>query len=511
MASSVMIYDTTLRDGSQGEGVSFTVADKLEIVRRLDELRVDYIEGGWPGSNDKDLEFFYQLKGVRLSHSKVVAFTSTRKKYARIEEDQHMKDVLGTGLSHCAVFGKTWDFQVRQALRTELSENLKMITDTIVFLKEKGIEAIFDAEHFFDGYKDNPAYALAALAAARDAGADWLVLCDTNGGAMPHEIADIVQEVVAAGFSQIGIHAHNDGGLAVANSLAAVRAGATQVQGTINGIGERCGNADLCAVLPNLVLKARVDTHFGERGVRSLKSLSERLYGMTGKTPVAQQPFVGRSAFAHKAGVHVSAIRRDPRLYEHIAPELLGNERRILLSELSGVSNVLFQLERMGLTADEATVARILARLKTGERDGQVYEEAPTSLWLLIREELGLCAVSVLRVDEWVQQTPNGFAVRLYWRQDGEGCEAQGTGLTVGTAMCEALALSGNFTLSVEEVSPVQVDTHVTTHRARVRGAYQGQQLATAGLGETPAAAMACAVLQIYQYMRITSTVAALS
>lgn len=505
MRPSIQVYDTTLRDGSQGEGVSFTVADKLEIVSRLDALRVDYIEGGWPGANDKDLAFFYQLKDLPLAHSKVVAFTSTRKKHTRIEEDAHMRMVLGTGLQHCAVFGKTWDFQVREALRTDLSENLRMIGDTIGFLKGKGIEAIFDAEHFFDGYKDNPSYALAALAAARDAGADWLVLCDTNGGSLPHEVADIVKAVREAGFTQIGIHAHNDGGLAVANSLAAVRAGATQVQGTMNGFGERCGNADLCVLLPNLVLKCDASTSIGPEGVRMLKDLSTRLYVMTGKPPVASQPFVGRSAFAHKAGVHVSAIRRDPRLYEHLPPDFVGNERRVLLSELSGVSNVLYQLEAMGITAHQQTVDRILARLKAAERLGYVFEEARTSLALLIREETNACPVSVRWLSDTCVRTQNGYTVTLrFEEQMQELREVHGGGMTIAGAMCHALGLLSVFTVIAEDVLAVQGEAGSTLCRARVHGNFSGEELCTVGLADNEGTAMAHAMLQIYQYIRIS-------
>jgi len=511
VAPSVTIYDTTLRDGSQGEGVSFTVADKLEIVRRLDALKVDYIEGGWPGSNGKDLDFFYQLQNLALSHSKVVAFTSTRKKHARIEEDDHMKMVLGTGLKHCAVFGKTWDFHVSHALRTEHAENLLMIADTIAFLKDKGIEAIFDAEHFFDGYKENPDYALTALAAARDAGADWLVLCDTNGGSLPHEIADIVAAVSACGFVNLGIHTHNDGGLAVANTLAAVRAGATQVQGTMNGFGERCGNADLCAVLPNLVVKCKVATNFGESGVRELKGLSDRLYAMTGKTAVASQPFVGKSAFAHKAGVHVSAIRRDPRLYEHMTPESVGNERRILLSELSGVSNILFQLERLGLMAEQAAVARILARLKALECAGYVYEQAHTSLELLIREELGSLGLVVTLQEDTFEKTNDGYAVTLQWQEDGRTSSCMhGSGATLALAFCDALDLLGCFALDGAEILQIHADPATPVlYRARVYGRCGESALATVALHARESGAVASALLQIYQSIRTAGMVSA--
>lgn len=512
MESSVVVYDTTLRDGAQGEGVSFSVADKLEVVSRLDQLGVDYIEGGWPGSNSKDLEFFYALRSLPLHHAKVVAFTSTRRKGALIEEDEHMQLVLGTGLRHCAVVGKTWDFQVREALRTELAENLAMIRDTISFLKDKGIEALFDAEHFFDGYKENPAYALATLAAARDAGADWLILCDTNGGALPEEVERIVQEVRAAGFVNLGIHTHNDGGLAIANSLAAVRAGVTQVQGTINGYGERCGNADLCVLLPNLVLKYGYETSIGKVGISELRTLSERLYEMTAKTPAANQPFVGKSAFAHKAGIHVSAIRRNPRLYEHVAPELVGNERRVLLSELSGASNVYFKLDHMGLAASGEAVTRILARLKDAERTGYVFEDAETSLELLIREELELDLTRMQLVREVVDTNREGFSAHVEWLENGTlARRVQGVGGTVGLAFCAALdLLNDSFALTGEEVWALAVDG-TQVFRARVRCTWHERALCTVGIGSSRTSALAMALLQVYQYIHLTATLSGAS
>jgi len=502
MDTSVVIYDTTLRDGAQGEGVSFSVADKLEFVRLLDDLKVDYIEGGWPGSNGKDLAFFYALRDVSLTHSKVVAFTSTRRKGARIADDAHMQSVLGTGMRHCAVVGKTWDFQVFEALRTDLAENLSMISDTIAFLKEKQIEAIFDAEHFFDGYKSNPDYALQALSAAQAAGADWLVLCDTNGGALPGEVAEIVAAVRKAGFVKLGVHAHNDGGLAVANSIAAVGEGAMHVQGTINGFGERAGNTDLCVLIANLVLKCGYETAVGTAGVKRLKSVSERVYEMTGKPPVAGQPFVGKSAFAHKAGIHVSAIRRNPRLYEHVPPEAVGNERRVLLSELSGASNVQYHLDRLGFPATADDVTRILGRLKEAERTGYVFEDADTSVELLIREELRLCQTRCELVAQVVEPVSEGFAAVVQWREGLDGDrQTRGVGETVSAALCHALELlGGTFSLTGEDVSGF-VQEGAAAFRARVRGRWGERLVCTVGLGASRTSALAEALLQVRQYI----------
>lgn len=498
----IWIYDTTLRDGAQAEGVSFTVADKLEAVRLLDELGVDYIEGGWPGSNAKDLEFFYQLRSVPLMHSRVVAFTSTRRKGQRIEEDEHMHRVLGTGLRHCAVVGKTWDFHVEAALRTDLQENLSMIKDTIAFLKERDIETLFDAEHFFDAYKHNPDYALSALAAARDAGADWFVLCDTNGGMLPHEISEIVAQVKSCGFGPLSIHAHNDGGLAVANALAAVREGATQVQVTINGFGERCGNTDLCVVVPNLTQKLGMTCHMGELGLTRMKELSERIYQMTGKEPAHAQPFVGRSAFAHKAGIHVSAVVRNPALYEHINPEIVGNDRRVLISELSGASNVIYQLQRYGLPTPQEVVTRILVRVKDAEQRGYVYEEAESSLEMLMYDELGLVHVSFQKVYATVENSAEGITVSLSWVQDDATIQGRATAPTETIAVCEAAGLFAlGYVFSEEQIVPLSTVGDIKRYRARLTGVCGALKISTVGVGTTKLNALLEATLQTLQYI----------
>lgn len=440
----VYVYDTTLRDGAQTEGVSFSVADKLDVVARLDQLGVDYIEGGWPGSNAKDLEFFYRLKSLPLRHSRVVAFTSTRRKGQKIEQDEPMKMVLGTDLAHCAVVGKTWDFHVEKALQTDLQENLAMIRDTVKFLKDRDIEVLFDAEHFFDGYQHNPAYALEALYTAKNAGADWLILCDTNGGSLPSEVARAVADVRTNGLGPVGIHAHNDGGLAIANTLFAVDAGATQVQVTVNGLGERCGNADLCSVVPNLIHKMKRDCAMGER-LRELKSVSEHLYTLTGIKPDAHQPYVGRSAFAHKAGIHVSAVMRDPKLYEHLAPDAVGNERRVLVSELSGASNIAFYLESRGIQATSAQIQEILRQVKSAEQMGYVLEQAPETLEWIVSRALALGkGKTFFHASAQCHSVEQGIECHWQWLRD-EGDHQMKPSVGVGRTETEALFNAAGF------------------------------------------------------------------
>lgn len=497
----VVIYDTTLRDGAQGEGISFSVADKLEVVGLLDDLGVDYIEGGWPGSNAKDLAFFSELKSFPLRHSRVVAFTSTRRKGQKIEQDEHMQTVLNTGLRHCAVVGKTWDYHVEVALRTDLEENLRMIGETIAFLKDRGIEAIFDAEHFFDGYKHNPAYALKCLEIATNAGADWLVLCDTNGGSLPNEISTVIQEIRQQGFVNLGIHAHNDGGLAVANSLAAVDAGAVQVQGTMNGFGERCGNTDLCTFVPNVVLKHPSQCHLQSVDLPKLRLISDRLYSMVGKIPVSSQPFVGQSAFAHKAGIHVSAVLRDPALYEHIDPAVVGNSRRVLVSELSGESNVVYTLQQLGLSAPKEMVTQILKRIKSAELDGVVFEGAETSLELLILVELGRVQSSSLMSVASAEDDGNGWKVKLVLDRDGIVSEVSGVGDSVAAALAFAIFQGQPFRLLEQRTTEVPTLYGTTKYRAVVKSAWKGRELATTAVADTTAMALAESLYQVFKYV----------
>lgn len=384
------IYDSSLRDGAQAQGVSYSVEDKIKIVQRLDELGVCYIEAGNPGSNPKDLEFFARVAALKLKNARIIAFGSTRKVGIAAADDSNLQSLLKAGTSAIAIFGKCWDYQVSNILRTSLEENLAMIGDTIRHLKQQGKEVVFDAEHFFDGYKANPDYALQTLAAAAEAGADSLCLCDTNGGSFPREIFDITAKVVGSFGVAIGIHCHNDGELAVANSVMAVQAGATQVQGTINGIGERCGNANLCAIIPNLQLKLGFECIPAERMVH-LASTARFVSEIANMTHNEKAPYVGNDAFAHKGGMHIDAVYKNPISYEHINPEQVGNSRRILMSEVAGRSTLLARINAVdpALTRDSPETLRVVARLKELEHEGYQFETAESSFELVVRKLLG--------------------------------------------------------------------------------------------------------------------------
>lgn len=386
----VYTYDSTLRDGAQGEGMAFTVSDKLNITRKLDEFGIDYIEAGNPGSNPKDMEYFEKVKGIKLKNSRLVAFGSTRRAGTEVYEDNNVLALLKAETPAVAIFGKSWDFQVENIIRTTLDENLKMISDTIRFMKEKGKEVVFDAEHFFDGYKSNSEYALCTLKTARTAGADWLVLCDTNGGCFPSETSDIVGKVYEILKAPIGIHCHNDCGMAVANSIMAVQSGAEQVQGTINGYGERCGNANLCTIIPNLQLKGGYHLVPDEYMV-GLTTFSRYISEISNTGHRENEPYVGNSAFAHKGGMHIDAVLKNPISFEHIPPELVGNERRLLMSEVSGRSTILKRIQKYapGIGKDSPEVNEIIERLKRLENDGYQFEGAESSFELMIKRSLG--------------------------------------------------------------------------------------------------------------------------
>ncbi|MCD6404227.1 MAG: citramalate synthase [Planctomycetes bacterium] len=386
--SDVKIYDTTLRDGTQMEGVSLSLTDKLAITEKLDWLGVDYIEGGFPISNPKDEEYFRRVKDMNLKHARIVAFGMTRRAKNRAEDDSTLSAMVASGAKAVAVVGKSWDFHVTDVLRVSLDENLSMIADSVRFLKEAGLEVIFDAEHFFDGYEADADYALATLAAAVEGGADWIVPCDTNGGGLPARIAEIMQEVTSRFPTPAGIHCHNDGNVAVASSLAAVEAGATMVQGTINGMGERCGNADLTAVLPNLVLKMGRDV-LPREDLRKITEVSRFVWEMANFIMPANQPFVGPSAFAHKGGMHGHAVAKDTRTYEHIEPESVGNERHIVISELSGTANVQKKLQQLGLAVDKDLTGKILKQVASLENEGYQFEAADGSFALLVKKLAG--------------------------------------------------------------------------------------------------------------------------
>lgn len=385
--SMVKLFDTTLRDGSQSESISFSLEDKLHIAKKLDEFGIHYIEGGWPGSNPKDVLFFKKAKDVHFKQAKIVAFGSTKHAKNKVEDDPNILALLEAETPAVSVFGKTWVFHVEKALRVTKQQNLDMIRESVAFLKANGKEVIFDAEHFFDGYKDDPDYALEALKVAESAGADVLVLCDTNGGSLTNEIAEIVREVKQNVSVPLGIHAHNDSGLAVANSLAAVQNGCVHVQGTINGYGERSGNANLCTVIPNLQLKAGYSCVPSENIAR-ITALSHYVSEIANLIHPNNMPFVGKSAFAHKGGIHVSAVMRDSDTYEHIKPEAVGNKRRVLVSDLSGKSNIVFKADELGvdLESDKDKIPEIVQQLKQLEHEGYEFEAAEGSLELLIKK-----------------------------------------------------------------------------------------------------------------------------
>ncbi|MDD5176715.1 MAG: citramalate synthase [Sterolibacterium sp.] len=388
--TKIYAYDSTLRDGAQAQGISYSVEDKIKIVGRLDDLGINYIEAGNPGSNPKDLEFFTRLGTLKLKHAKIAAFGSTRKVGIDVTQDSNVQSLLKAGTRAITIFGKCWDYQVTNILRTSLEENLAMIGDTIRYLKRQGKEVVFDAEHFFDGYKANPEYALLTLTAAAEAGADCLCLCDTNGGGFPSEIFEITRTVVGRFKVAIGIHCHNDGELAVANSVMAVQAGATQVQGTINGIGERCGNANLCSIIPNLQFKLGFDC-IPPESMRHLTSTARFVSEIANITHNEKAPYVGNDAFAHKGGMHIDAVNKDPISYEHINPESVGNNRRILMSEVAGRSTLLARINAVDptLTKDSPETQKVVDRLKELEHEGYQFETAESSFELVVRKLLG--------------------------------------------------------------------------------------------------------------------------
>ncbi len=385
----IQIYDTTLRDGTQGESVAFSVQDKLRIARRLDEFGVDYIEGGWPGSNDKDAEFFQRAASQSWRNAKIAAFGSTALAKNLPEEDDNLKALVQAETPVVTIFGKSWDFHVTTALRIPLSRNCELIRSSVAFLRSKGREVIYDAEHFFDGFAANPEYALQTLRAAEEGGANIIALCDTNGGSLPSQIQAAIRRVQSVIKLPLGIHCHNDSELAVANSLAAVECGIVQVQGTMNGYGERCGNANLCSIIPNLEVKLG-HALLGPERLKQLVSTSRFVSQIANLPHRKDLPFVGESAFAHKGGVHVSAVIRDAATYEHLDPELIGNSRRVLVSELSGKSNLLYKAQEMSLDIGEheEKLRPALNRIKKLENQGYEFEAAEASIRVLMETAL---------------------------------------------------------------------------------------------------------------------------
>lgn len=391
MENQIKIFDSTLRDGAQAEGISFSVEDKIKIVNILDSLGIAYIEAGNPGSNPKDLEFFQKIKNINLSNSKLVAFGSTRHRNIAVEEDKNIQSLLIADTKVVAIFGKSWDFHVTEIIQTTLEENLNMIKDTIAFFKSKGKEVIFDAEHFFDGYKANEIYAVQSLKAAVEGGADCLSLCDTNGGMFPLEIYDIVKKVVADFPNiDIGIHCHNDGGMAVANSIIAVQSGVTQVQGTYIGFGERCGNANLSSIIANLQIKCGYNCILNDQ-MQYLTPMAFKMSEIANVKISQGEPYIGKAAFSHKGGMHIDGVNKLPASFEHINPEIVGNERKILMSEVAGRSTIISKIQKIkpSITRDSPETQIIVDALKELEYKGYQFEGADGSFELLVRKKLG--------------------------------------------------------------------------------------------------------------------------
>jgi 2-isopropylmalate synthase len=432
----VLLYDTTLRDGCQAEDVSFTLEDKLRIAEKLDDLGIDYIEGGYPGSNERDADFFKEVERLKLRNAKVAAFGTTRKHGVKPSQDVNLKALLGADTSVVTLVGKTWDLHVRDDLRISQKANLELIADSIAYMKKRVDEVIFDAEHFFDGFRANSDYAIDCLKAAQEGGADWIVLCETNGGRLPGDIREALERVKQTIQTPLGIHCHNDGELAVANTLAAVEMGATQVQGTINGFGERCGNVNLISVIANLQLK------MGKKCVtaaqlKKLREVSQLFYELANIQPNKRQAYVGDSAFAHKGGLHVSGVLKNRETYEHIDPDLVGNRQRVLVSDLSGRSNIVYKGKEYGIDLKDAgdAVKTILRRTKELEGQGYEFQAAEASFELLIQEALGKKRKNFNLV---------GFRVIDEKRKEGEAPISEATIMVQVDGVMEHAAAMGN-------------------------------------------------------------------
>ena len=464
----VKLYDTTLRDGTQGEGVSLSVQDKLRICGRLDEMGIHYIEGGFPGSNPKDIEFFKEVKRLKLKTAKVAAFGSTRRADTPSAKDMSLNALVRAETSVVTIFGKSWDLHVKDVLRISPDENLKVISDSVSYLKKHGLEVVYDAEHFFDGYRHNAAYALASLRAAEEAGSSVLVLCDTNGGMITSWIGEIVREVKEKTKTPLGIHVHNDSDMAVANSITAVENGVVHVQGTINGYGERCGNANLCSIIPNLKLKLGIEC-VTEKALSELAENSRIIAEICNMKHRDNQPYVGKSAFAHKGGVHVDAVKKNPVTYEHVIPEKVGNRRRILVSELSGKSTMTVKAEELGvhLAKDPAVAKKILDRVRELEHQGYHFEVAEGSFELLMHRSLKtfkeFFVLEGFRVT--VEREEEGHliseaTVKLRVGEKGEYTVAEGDG--------PVNALDNALRKALKPFYPLLSEMHLTDFKVRV-------------------------------------------
>ena len=475
----IWLFDTTLRDGGQTRGVDFSKADKIAISAALDEIGIDYIEGGWPGANPTDDAFFGDPP--KTAKARMVAFGMTRRGGRSTANDPGLNAVLDAEVPATCLVGKTWDFHVETAINTTLEENLEMIRQSVAAAAERGRESMFDCEHFFDGYKNNPDYALDCVRAAHEGGASWVVLCDTNGGALPNEVFEIVSAVHAAlPEVRLGIHCHNDAGVAVANSLAAIRAGARQVQGTINGLGERCGNADLITLIPTLVLKLGYETGISEASLPKLMGLSRMLDDRLNRPPYAQAPYVGEAAFAHKGGLHASAAQKDPRTYEHVPPEKVGNSRQYLVSDQAGKSNMMARFAEFGIeiSNDDPRLDNLIRVVKEREFEGWAFDSAEASFELLARRTLG--------------EVPDYFTIGRFRVMDERRFNARGqlvveseatATITVGNVVYHEVAL-GNGPVNAVDTAlrkalstayPTLEDVELVDYKVRILDAREGQ------------------------------------
>ncbi|MFH0926729.1 MAG: citramalate synthase [bacterium] len=469
MNDSVTIYDTTLRDGSQAEGISLSVDDKIMIAQKLDELGIHYIEGGWPGSNLKDATFFSRAKNIKFKTARLAAFGSTHRPKLKVGDDPNLRALIEANTPCITIFGKSWDLHVTDALKIPLEHNLEIINNSLKYLRSKVDTLFYDAEHFFDGYKANPDYAFKTLKAAEDAKADCLILCDTNGGTMPHEIEKIIEVVKKNISTPLGIHTHNDSEMAVANSIAAIRLGIRHVQGTINGYGERCGNANLCSIIPNVKLKLGLDCIPDEQ-IKLLRKVSRYVSEIANLKHWGHQPYVGDSAFAHKGGIHVSAVQKNNRTYEHIDPELVGNHQRILVSELSGQSNILQKAKEYNINLNRETpeVKKLLEELKQLEHQGFQFEGAEGSFELLMKRHLGLYTPYFDLV---------GFRVIIEKREHDQGSISEATIKVRVNNIIEHTAANGNGPVNaldnalrkaLEEFYPTLKDVELIDYKVRI-------------------------------------------
>jgi len=468
MTKKVLFYDTTLRDGSQAEGISLSSHDKVLIAKRLDQFGIHYIEGGWPGSNPKDMEFFAMVKKAGLKRSKIAAFGSTRRALTKVKDDAQIKALLDAGTKVVTIFGKSWDMHVTEVFKTSLKENLLMIYETVAYLKDRKIEVIYDAEHFFDGFKTNPEYALKTLQQAAKAGANNLTLCDTNGGTLPHEIRHAILKVKRSVKKPLGIHCHNDSELAVANSIQAVGEGCVLVQGTINGYGERCGNANLASIIPDLQFKMGFPC-FPPKKLKELTALSHYVAEVCNMPLMNNQPFTGRSAFAHKGGVHINAMVKNAKTYEHVEPKAVGNYRRYLVSELGGKTNIMIKAKEleMKFQKDSPEAKKILAEIQRLEYEGYQFEAAEASFELLVQKLLGkfkpfftVNDISV-RTENIGKGTPRSIAdvtVTAKGAEHFESAEGDGPVNALDSALRKALGRS----------FPLISEIHLTDYKVRV-------------------------------------------